>query len=310
MSVDPIFLELSRSRLHLQAELSFPCLPSRQADYLNLVAETLRQWGKSLESQEYEQLDTALSQLIQEGFTTGPFAQITIKFTSNPPPEVGITCDLSTSFEALPIPDRAPEPDAKVREFIQQWYDVETAYLVILGAGKGQNVSPLRDRGFKLSLWEWRTGETITDPNLETRHFLDPLARLKPAVYDGAIATNIPNSIGQTPEQLRLLIAKLCDGVKSGGQILLGLWITETELAPEWREWLQWQGAIALTLAQLTELLTDLPVKLLACELAVNTEAAHRMLSNDERRWFQGETLNLPSHCGQAALHWLVWQRL
>ncbi|NEO88142.1 MAG: hypothetical protein F6J87_28385 [Spirulina sp. SIO3F2] len=324
MTTDLRLLERWRSQLQVQGEVSLPSLPSCLPNTLDLVEQLVNQFGQPLKTEEKEELQTGIEKLIAESFATGPYARLTVIFHSNPPPKTGITCDLTTTVDTVPLPELGEEPDAKVLELAAQW---EAEHLMLaLGVGNGRNIFPLMEQGYTVEAWEWRLPLALrktqslplenplaaADLSLETEYLLDPLARLDPAKYHFIFAPDLVGAIGQTPEQLRLLLAKLCDGLVSGGQILLGLWLSEQSISPSVQEWLQWQGHWVLTRKEIEQLQTKLPLRLCSCESAFDYEQSKRGdLPPIYADWLRGEGLNLSETEQNAiALHWLVWERL
>ncbi|MEM8642785.1 MAG: hypothetical protein AAGG51_28790 [Cyanobacteria bacterium P01_G01_bin.54] len=313
-----------RSQIQLQGEIKLPCLPRFQQQTFELVSQLLEQFGQPIKPEQYQQLQTSIEKLIAESFVIGPYAHLTIAFQSKMPPEVGITCDLATTIDTIPLPDLGRDPDAKVLTLAAQW-NIDKV-LLALGSGLGRNVSPLLDQGYRVETWEWRlpralhgaqslpthSSSVTSQAPLQTQHLLDPLARLEPAKYSFIFAPDLAGAIGQTSAALRLLLAKVSDGLISGGQFLLGLWLSDELIEPELQEWLQWQGHWILTLGEIEQLQSSLPLQLLSCESTLAYERSQRgELDPNYRAWLAGKGLNLsPEEQADLQLHWLVWQRL
>lgn len=307
-----------RSQLQFQGEIKLPCLPSCQeqavAHVTQLLAQFSQQFGQPIQPEQQQQLQTHIETLITESFTAGPYARLTIAFESKPPPAVGITCNLATTVDTVPLPDLGTEPDAKVLALAAQWSGEQTC--LALGSGLGRNVLPLLDRGYRVETWEWRSLPAdqmlqATQIPHQTQHLLDPLARLEPAKYHFIFGPDLAGAIAQTSAQLRLLLAKLADGLVSGGQLLLGLWLSDEPIAPALQEWVQWQGHWLLTRQEIEALQANLPLVLLSCEAALEYERSQRQeLTPQYQAWLTGEGLNLsPEERQTFQCHWLVWQR-
>lgn len=312
--VEPEFAKLSarwRSQFQVKGEVQFPSLPSCTAESLALVEQLLAQLGQSVTPNEQTQLQTSITQLITESFAAGPYARLTLSFRSHELPETGVTCDLATTIDRVPLPQLGQEPDAQVLALAAQWRTEQR--LLAIGSGSGRNTLPLIEQGYDVATWEWRSlPENHTPQPTHPQNLLDPLARLEPMAYHFAFAPDLMGAIGQTPDQLRLLLAKLCDGVVSGGQIMLGLWLSEAGVSPRLQEWLQWQGYWVLTEGMLTQLEVNLPLKRSRCEAALAYEQERRdVLPEAYLAWLRGEHLYLEA--GEREMLqfcWVVWERL
>lgn len=246
-----------RSHITLNATIELPCLPSQLDQIVEKVAGLVESFGQPFEGDERSQLAASLKPLITQAFTTGPRAKLRIEIHPNLPPATGVSCEFTTTVEPLLYPDWGEKPMGFMADFLETL--TAGSRVVEIGAGEGKGAIALRQQGYKVETWEWR-GDKASE--IDHRHnFLDPLARLSPATFEGAIAFDLALTSLRDAQTLRLLLAKLCDGVISGGRIHVGLGFTPTELAPELQEWLQWLGLLVLTETDLITATMGLPLE-------------------------------------------------
>lgn len=246
-----------RSHITLNATIELPCLPSQLDPMVEKVAGLVESFGKPFEGDERSKLAASLQPLIIQAFTAGPRAKLRIDIRPNLPPAIGVTCEFTTTIEPLFYPDWGEDRIGLMVDCLQDL--AAESRVVEIGAGDGEGAIALRQQGYPVETWEWR-GERETEID-HRQNFLDPLARLSPASFGGAIALDLALTSLRDAATLRLLLAKLCDGVLSGGHIYIGLGLTTEELAPEWREWLQWLGLLVLTETDLVAVAAGLPLE-------------------------------------------------
>lgn len=241
-----------RSHISLQATIALPCIPSQLDAIVEKVAGLVESFGHPFQGDEREEFVASLQPLITQAFTTGPRAMLRIEVHPNSPPALGVTCKFTTTVEPLLYPDWGEDRPV----WMGDWE--AGSRIVEVGAGDGSGAIALRSQGYTVETWEWR-GDGGVDIN-HRQNFLDPLARLNPASFEGAIALDLALTSLRDLQTLRLLLAKLCDGVISGGRIEIGLGFTATDLAPELQEWLQWLGLLVLTETDLAAATAGLPL--------------------------------------------------
>ncbi|MEA5421296.1 hypothetical protein VB712_18890 [Spirulina sp. CCNP1310] len=245
-----------RSHISLHATIALPSIPSQLDAIVEKVAGLVESFGQPFEGNEREELAASLQPLITQAFATGPRAMLRIEIHPPSPPALGVTCGFTTTVEPLLYPDWGEERRVLMVDAVQGLRG--GSRIVEVGAGDGEGAIALRSQGYTVETWEWR-GDGGVDIN-HRQNFLDPLARLDPAAFEGAIALDLALTSLRDPQTLRLLLAKLCDGVVSGGQIYLGLGFTSEELAPELREWWQWLGLLVVTETDLAAATRGLPL--------------------------------------------------
>lgn len=245
-----------RSHISLNATIALPSIPSQLDAIVEKVAGLVESFGQPFQGDEREELAASLQPLITQAFATGPRAMLRIEIHPSSPPALGVTCQFTTTVEPLRYPDWGEDRRSLMAAAAEGL--AVGSRIVEVGAGDGEGAIALRCQGYTVETWEWR-GEGGT--GIEHRdNFLDPLARLSPASFEGAIALDLALTSLRDPQTLRLLLAKLCDGVISGGRIYLGLGLTPEELAPELQEWLQWLGLLVVTATDLAAATHGLPL--------------------------------------------------
>ncbi|MDB9494119.1 hypothetical protein PN441_00075 [Spirulina major CS-329] len=286
--------EVWRSHLSLTAQITLPCLPAQSAATLAKVAGLVETFGSPLTVAEREQLGESLHELILTSFQSGPGARLQVEITPNAPPETGITCNFQTTIAPLPPPSQPTDLDPTVLAWVERCDP--GAAIAMIGAGAGHGAIALRQWGYAVEAWEWR-GDT-PDPAViqQDQDFLNPLARLTPSRFELAIAPDVVETSLRHPDTLRLLLAKLCDGVVSGGYLLLGLWISAVEVEPAVQEWVQWCGGLIVTQGQLMTLTAGLPIMVIEQRAIALSPAL--------------DAIPLPASLKpQIQRQWVMWQR-
>ena len=135
------------------------------------------------------------------------------------------------------------------------------------------------------------------------------MLRLRPASFEFAIAADFIPVCCRNLEDVRLLLVKLSDGVKSGGLILLGMFLTKEECDPCDRlsELAQVRGCYFQTRSQLQEAMTDLPLKLLLDEPFLKAESN---LPEGLIHWASGQDLFLQQEESLIEFCWILCQRI
>jgi hypothetical protein len=285
--------EVWRSHLSLTAQITLPCLPSQWGATLERVAGLVENFGSPLTAAERDKLGESLHELILTSFRTGPGARLLVEITPNAPPETGITCNFQTTI-APPPPPQDPVPDPTILAWAARCSP--GAAIAAIGAGQGQTAIALRQLGYEVEAWEWRGAPPDRAVIQQHQDFFNPLARLTPSRFELAIAPDLVATSLLTAATLRLLLAKLCDGVVSGGHILVGLWISAVEVEPGVQEWVQWCGGLILTPAQVTTVTAGLPLTLV--------EQSAIAPDHDDF------PIPLPADLTpQIQRQWLIWQR-
>ncbi|MDX1978276.1 MAG: class I SAM-dependent methyltransferase [Pseudanabaenaceae cyanobacterium bins.68] len=279
-----------------RGELSLPCLPSLLKQHFASIRGLLQALGQQFTQAELDSLHQALATRLEQGFAASPYARLT--FCYEPPnPMAGLTSGLRISFR-LHTPTTAEKyqgwvndrgehlfgthADAKVLAIAAQL--PPQAAILDVGAGPGRNTIPLAKQGFQLDAIELAPVfvdqlRSLTE-NLPVEvilgDILQPETKVKIAHYDLAIVAEVISHFRDL-DQVQLLLARMCDGLKSGGYLLFSTFVTQVDYNPEplVRELAQTAWSFLITPTELQAAIAPLPLEIISQEPAFAYEQEH-----------------------------------
>lgn len=301
-ALDPIVIEQNlqlRFNYHSAAtgEISMPCLPS-MLDYsvsrLDRLFETI---GHKLSEEKLGQLRDLVAAKIQDGFKASPHARLVVRYEPAKAPATGLDCSVATKVLSIAdqyqswIENREPplfggHPDAKVMATAETLGDPSTVRILDIGAGTGRNTLPLAQRGHSVDALELTPAlaeillKSAVEQSLPVRviqgDILDPLVRMRAAHYKLAIVSEVITHFRDN-DQVRLLFAKMCDVLQSGGLLLFNVFLAAEGYEPDnrVREMSQVAGSYIMTQQELNLALEDLPLDVVSDESVLDYEHAH-----------------------------------
>ncbi len=303
---DPNILKLAlaaklKSMMSVQGEFYFPCVPSMIEEYLQLLLGLLKLLGQNPSQEHITNLRGLVEKGITEGYRISPHARLIVNYL---PAEAakglasGITINTKVQVESVadkyqtwPQIRKEPlfgsHPDAKVIDIATQ-LAAKTASIPILdiGAGTGRNSIPLAKLGHRVDAIELTpvfaeklsaaaTAENLT-VNVSQGDVLDPLLRMKPACYKLAIASEVVSHF-RYPDQVRLLLAKMCDALQIGGLLLFSAFVAldNYQLDNFVREMSEVSWCYVITREELKSAMEGLPLEMVSEESVVEYEQTH-----------------------------------
>ncbi|MBP0019550.1 MAG: hypothetical protein J7647_18610 [Cyanobacteria bacterium SBLK] len=312
------------SLVSVEGRVCFPCVPSMVEECSNAIANLVAGFGQPLSLEDRDRLRAGMAEFIKKGFEQSPLSQLTIEYRPNKPPETGLFFEIET---VSPTPETGYQnwiqrrrtlgnrPDAKIAAIAS---DLEKS-ASILEIGGGRNGLALGRSGYKIevveSVLEFATElEVIAKReelflSVKIGSIFDPVLRLRPAGFELAIASDFIPVCCRSLQDIRLLLAKLCDGVKSGGLIVLGMFLVEEGGKPCDRiiELSQVRGCYFQTRSQLKEVMKDLPLTLLSDESFLEEETD---LPKALIHWASGRDLFPQNEERLLEFRWIIYQRI
>jgi 2-polyprenyl-3-methyl-5-hydroxy-6-metoxy-1,4-benzoquinol methylase len=296
--LNQVILTKLNTRIYPRGELVMPCVPSMLEHYmerLNVLFQTL---GRPFSEQELVQLRELLQRRLEEGFQASPHSNLVLRYEPAKPPQTGLACNLSTVVSSVAdqyktwVDNRQPplfgsHPDAKVMAVAAEIGDDPAKTPILdIGAGTGRNTLPLARAGYLVHAIELTPAfvqqiQTVVNteglPVVVTQgNILDPMVRMRPAHYKLAIVAEVISHF-RDADQVRLLMAKMCDVIRSGGYLLFNTFLAVDgyEPDPAVREMSQIAWSTIFTKAEITSAMEDLPLEIISEEPVFDYEKSH-----------------------------------
>lgn len=299
---DPALLEQAilgkiNTRTTAKGEITFPCLPQLLDHYLRQIEELFISLHKPFSAGEIENIRQMFALNLERGFQITPHAYVIFKYQPAQPPKQGYLCNFQLTGGSVAqqyenwVRHRKPplfgtHPDAKVIAIAKQLQPPQANPILDVGAGTGRNTIPLAQLGhpvdaieltpsfcqqMRSSAAEKSLPITVTQGNV-----LDPTIRMQPAHYQLAVISEVISHLRST-DDLRLLLAKMCDFLRPGGLLLFNLFLPVEgyPLSDREREWAQMTFSSIFSRSELAAAVDRLPLQMLSEESVYEYEKAH-----------------------------------
>lgn len=297
-ALQQLLLNKLNSRTKPRGEIVMPCVPSMLDHYVQQLKTLFNTLGRPFSEAEIEQLRQLLGRRLQEGFQASPHSNIIFKYEPAKPPGAGLACNLSTVVSSVAdqfkswVSTRKPplfgsHPDAKVMAVVAELGEEPGRTPILdVGAGTGRNTLPLGRLGYLVHALELTPAfvEQIQAtvnveglPILVTQgNILDPMVRMRPAHYKLAIVSQVTSHF-RDADQLRLLMAKMCDVLRPGGLLLVTIFLAIDGYEPDQfaREMSEVAWSTLFTRTELANALEGIPLELVSDEPVFEYEQEH-----------------------------------
>lgn len=296
--LEKIIIGKLNTRIYPRGELVLPCVPSMLDNYMKRLQIIFETFGRPFSATELDQLRQILNKRLNQGFEASPHSNVIIKYEPAKAPEVGLTCNISTAVSTVAdqyknwVETRKPplfgsHPDAKVMSVVSEMnQDPGTTPILDVGAGTGRNTLPLGRQGYLVHAVELTPAfvqqikaavdaeglpVVVTEGNI-----LDPMVRMRPAHYKLAIVSEVISHF-RDADQLRLLLAKMSDVLRSGGLLLFNAFLAVDGYEPDQtvREMAEIAWSSVFTKADLKSAMEGLPLEILSDEQVFEFEKEH-----------------------------------
>jgi SAM-dependent methyltransferase len=161
---DPLNLRASiirrlTKKVGVEGRVRIPAVPSLLDDYTEKLRKMFAALGRIFSEPEVDNLRTILDGKLKEGFAVSPYAHVIVRYSSEPPPKVGIQYWISTEISTIEdqyadwVKTRTPpyfgkHPDTKVMDLARSLGTPADVPVLDIGAGTGRNTLPLARAGF------------------------------------------------------------------------------------------------------------------------------------------------------------------
>lgn len=296
--LEQVIINKLNSRIYPRGELVMPCVPAMLDHYVQRLKMLFETLGRAFSPEELEQLRQVMGRRLQEGFSVSPHSNIILKYEPAKPPNVGLTCNLSTAISSVAdqyknwVETRKPplfgsHADAKILNLVAELgQDPGSTPVLDVGAGTGRNTLPLARLGYLVHAIELTPAfveqiqaavEAEGLPVVVTPgNILDPMVRMRPAHYKIAIVSEVISHF-RDADQLRLLLAKMSDVLRSGGLLLFNCFLTVDGYEPNRavREMSEVAWSAIFTRSDLALAMEGLPLELISDESVFEYEKQH-----------------------------------
>ncbi len=286
-----------------RGQITLPCVPALASCYLQQILSMFEILGIKFKEERLTDLSDQIITKLQEGYSASQHSQLVIRYQPAKPPQIGTQLDISVEINSLKnfyektVSDHFADkletmetevfgkhPNAKV---IDVAHKLESGSRVLdVGAGSGRNTLPLARMGLEVDAIELAEIFSLQLQSLSDRQslpikviqadILNPLVRLPFGSYQLAVLAEILPHF-RDPDQVKLTLMKMCDGVAKDGLILFNTFITQSDYIPTEaeRQVAQVSQAFFLTEIELTSCLEGLPLEILSRESVYEYEKAN-----------------------------------
>jgi SAM-dependent methyltransferase len=328
-----------QTRIYSRGEIVIPSVPSLVDYFVQGFEEIFVAIGKAFTPEELQTLREILLPQLAQGFQASPHSNVILRY--EPSESGGITYTVSNVVASMTdqyktwVDTREPplfgsHPDTKLLEVAKSLgspHQINKINILDIGAGTGRNTLPLARLGYGVDALEMtpifaeQIEAAAQAEQLSVRVYnadiLSPLVRMAPAYYSLAVAAEVVSHF-RDADQLRLLLAKMCDGLHSGGIFLFNTFLCIDGYEPDQltREMSEVNWSTIFTYEDIAYAMHDLPLELLE-EIPVydyekaNLPAEAWPPTGWFDNWANGRDLFwLPDQKPPMELRWLVCRRL
>ena len=281
-----------------RGELKLPCVPARRNYYLHQIEALLQTIHQTLGEEAASRLSHNLALKLEEGFEQSPRSLLVIQYDLTEPPEQRFKFNFSLLSESVSdtyqkwVNEREPplfgsHPDAKLMAIAAQLGEPAHVPVLDIGAAAGRNTLPLAKLGYPVDAVELapvfvnQLQTIVQGSNLPVRVILGDILsreiRLRPAYYRLVVLAEVVASHIRDGEQLRLLLAKVCDVLCSGGLLLFSMFLTVDDYEPDpvTHQISQAKWSCLFTRKELAMAMERLPIELVSDESVFEYEREH-----------------------------------
>ena len=328
-----------QTRLYARGEVVVPSVPSLVDYYVQGFDEIFTAIGKKFTPEELEVLRGILLSQLEQGFAASPHSNVILRY--EPSDTGGISYNISNLVASMTdqyktwVDTREPplfgsHPDTKLLEVAKSLgspNQINQINILDIGAGTGRNTLPLARMGYAVDALEMtaifaeQIEAEVQKEQLPVRVYnadiLSPLVRMAPAYYSLAVAAEVISHF-RNADQLRLLLAKMCDGLHSGGLFLFNTFLATDGYEPDQlaREMSEVNWSTIFTYEDLAYAMHDLPLQFIEEIPVYDYEKSHLPAeawppTGWFDNWANGRDLFwLPDQKPPMELRWILCRRL
>jgi 2-polyprenyl-3-methyl-5-hydroxy-6-metoxy-1,4-benzoquinol methylase len=286
-----------------RGQITLPCVPALASLYVQQILSMFEILGIKFKEERLPELSDQVFAKLQEGYSASQHSQLVIRYQPANPPQIGTQLDVSVEINSLKsfyektVSDHFADkletmetevfgkhPNAKVVDIAKNL--PPKSRVLDVGAGSGRNTLPLARMDLEVDAIELAEIFSLQLQSLSDRQslpikviqadILNPLVRLPFGHYQLAVLAEILPHF-RDPDQVKLTLMKMCDGVAKDGWILFNTFVTQSDFIPSEaeRQVAQVSQAFFLTETELSDCLAGLPLEIVSRELVYDYEKAH-----------------------------------
>jgi 2-polyprenyl-3-methyl-5-hydroxy-6-metoxy-1,4-benzoquinol methylase len=284
-------------------QIILPCVPALTHCYVEQILALFELLGIKFNQERVSDLTERLQTKLEQGYQASQHSQLVVRYQPAKPPQLGLVLDIEVEIntlknfyektvsehfgaklEQMETEVFGKHPNAKVIDVALKL--PQNSRVLDIGAGSGRNTLPLARMNLAVDAIELAEIFSTQLQSLSDRQslpikviqadILDPLVRLPFGHYQLAILAEILPHF-RDPDQVRLVLAKMCDGVAKDGLILFNTFVTQSGYMPSEAEKQvgQVSQAFFLTDHELRTCLNGLPLEILTRESVYEYEKTH-----------------------------------
>ena len=326
-------------RTTASGQVSWPAIPALADHYGQTLLAMFEGLGFPFGENEKKHLRAALARHMNQGWKRSPFSRIVIDYKTAPPPDAGLSYNVSHDVITLDdeyehwVADRQPplfgaHADAKVMALARSLGEPANVRVLDVGAGTGRNTLPLARAGFAVDANELAPAlasvlrNDIHGAGVEARVFegdaLDPALEIPEQHYHLIVLAEVVASHFRDPAQLRRLFERAERWLVPGGLLLFSAFIANDKYVPDSvaRQASQVFWSCLFTRRELERARRGLAFERVSDESTYEFERTH--LPSDAwpptgwfEEWARGQDVfSLADATAPHELRWLVYRRL
>ncbi|NJR68402.1 MAG: class I SAM-dependent methyltransferase [Synechococcales cyanobacterium CRU_2_2] len=307
LDLTPSILRNLNARTLYRGDILFPCIPAACGAYVSHLDTLMRNFGQAFVPEELEQLSTLLLTAMSQGYAQSPNAQIVFHYEVKGTAQLQktIACEISLVLPSLGeqydtwyrMEDASPlfggVADAKVLAVLAELLPIETTGMerprvLDIGAGDGRNAIPIAQKNYQVDAVDLtpeltaelkrKVAQIQLEPRLKAfaADLLDPAISFQTDCYDLVFLSEVTSHF-RSVDELRQMFLKVSACLKPGRYLLFNCFLAKEGFEPDDMavEMSQIAWSSLFLRSQLEAAQTDLPLRLISDESAIEYERSH-----------------------------------
>lgn len=298
--IDNVILSKVKQLTAASGQVSLPCIPSMLDEYMDQFDHILKSLGQKFTPEEMQSLRQLVARKLTEGYNTSPHSRLIFKYEP-PNPTQGLTNGLKLSVltEILSVEQKyqrwltsrkgplfGSHPDAKLMDVVKHFNPPSAFPILDIGAGVGRNTLALAQRGHPVDAVELTPefaqiiAKEAQGKQLPVRviqsNIMNPSLQLPYKTYQLVLIAEVISHF-RNNQDVRNLLARICDYLRPGGLLLLNTFLADSEYEPDQRvkELSQVQWSYLITRSEFNSIMAGLPLEILSDESVYEYERNH-----------------------------------
>lgn len=325
-------------RTSASGEVTWPAAPGLLEHYVSSLHTIFAAVGRVFTDEEIDRVRQILRRKLEQGFKASPFAKVTIKYHTEPPPSTALTYTISHAVVTIAdeydhwVKTRKPplfgeHPDAKIQSLAASLGAPADVFVLELGAGTGRNALPLARAGHSVDAVELAPSladilrqvaeKEAASVRVITGDGLDPALDLPQNHYKLVVLAEVVASHFRDVDQVRRLFESASKWLAPGGLLVFSAFLSTGGYKPEdvARELSEVFWCVIFTRREFKDAAAGLPLSLLTDESVYEYEKKN--LPKEAwpptgwfSEWARGQDLfDVAPEKSPLELRWLVYRK-